>query len=207
MIRTGLGLAALGLGFLAALAGQPTPPGRADPALAAAIGRGEGRLGIVELARWVRDRRAGLLIVDLRADSAYQDFHLPRAERMDLADLAALPPDGSRTIVVYGDAGPEAAQAWVLLRARGHRDAFYVPDAVAAWLAGVMHPVLPSDATPAERTLWPAVRELSQYFGGLPRAGGPRAELGPLAWTGAAAAPVADPKPMLDKARRQGCGF
>jgi rhodanese-related sulfurtransferase len=207
VIRAGLGLAALGLGLLAALAGQPTPPGRVGPALAAAIDRGEGRLGIVELARWLRDRRAGLLIVDLRGDSAYQDFHLPRAERMALTDLAGLPPDRSRTIVVYGDTGPEPAQAWVLLQARGVRDAFYVPDAVAAWLAGVMHPLLPSDATEAERALWPEVRELSQYFGGLPRAGGPRAEVGLLAWAGAAAAPVADVKVMLDKARRQGCGF
>jgi len=206
VIRSGLGLAALGLGLLAALAGQPTPPGGNAVALAAAVGRGEGRLGIVELARWLRERRPGLRVVDLRADSAYLDFHLPRAERMTVIELVGLPPDASTTIVLYGDPGPEPAEAWVLLHARGIRSVYYVPDGVAAWMAGVQHPVLPTDATDAERALWPEVRALSQYFGGMPRAGGPRAELGPLAWAGAAATRM-EVRVMLDKARRQGCGF
>lgn len=207
VIRAGLATAALGLGLLAALAGEPFPPVGASRALACAIEAGEGRLGIVELGRWLRARRAGLLVVDLRSDSAYRDFHLPTAERRDLAGIMDLASDRSRTIVLYGDAGPEPAQAWVLLRARGLGQVYYVEDAIRAWLGGIMGPVLPSDATPDELAAWPEVRALSRYFGGFPRQGGLRAEVGPLAWTGQAAAPAESTRVMLSRARRQGCGF
>jgi rhodanese-related sulfurtransferase len=206
-VRGRLALAAGTLGLLAALAGDARPAsGAVDPALLAAVERGEGRVGIVEVARWLRAQRADLEIVDLRTRAAYADFHLPGSVNRALADVAALRPTVARTLVVYADPGPKAAQAWLVLRSLGHERVYYLERGVGDWLDGIVSPVLPDSASPAERAAWPAVTELSRYYGGLPSRGGPRPPGARLAWFEDPAGALTDAG-EVHQARRRGCGF
>lgn len=159
MIRHLLLIAAIAGGLLAAIAGEPA---RLDVTrLAAMVEREEDHVTALELAAWIRDRKPGLRIIDLRPASEFEEYHLPRAENVALKALfeTSFAPD--ETIVLLSDGGAHAAQAWVLLQARGHRQSYFLRGGVEEWLDDVMNPV-PGNAKDME---------LSRYFGGTPRVG------------------------------------
>lgn len=128
-----LAVVALLGGVLAATSGTPY---RAQP------------LGALELAQWIHDRKPGLRIVDLRGAAAFDDYHLPRAERASRVPA----PEPGQTLVIIDD-GHDGHAARGL---RG-RDVYYLGGGVGEWLAEVMSPTQPS--------------ELTRYFGGIPRPG------------------------------------
>ncbi len=154
------GVAAL-LGVLAAVA----PPARTTvpvAALAREIDREADHVTALELAAWIRDRKPGLRVLDVRADSEYAAYHIPTAQRLPLREIAALAPRAGETLVLYSEGGAHAAQAWVLLRAAGHRHVYFLKGGLLDWLDDVMHPA-PGRGGEA--------RALSEYFGGTPRVG------------------------------------
>src|SRR3954462_15605586 len=109
------------LALLAALAGTSRRSGAALDAvgLAAEIEREDDHVTALELAQWIRNRKPGLRVLDVRSDSEYSAYHIPSAERMPLPTLAKLPPNETETLVLYSEGGAHAAQGWVLLRATG----------------------------------------------------------------------------------------
>ncbi|GLC26811.1 rhodanese-like domain-containing protein [Roseisolibacter agri] len=158
------GVAAL-LAVGAALMGSPAPAPRGGAvdvaALAREIDREADHVTAVELAQWIRERKDGLRVIDVRADSEYAAYHIPSAERLGMAEVAALRPSAGQTLVLYSEGGAHAAQAWVLLRAAGHQRVYFLRGGLLDWMEQVMNPVN-ADAR---------VAELSRYFGGVPRAG------------------------------------
>jgi rhodanese-related sulfurtransferase len=151
----GLGIA---LAALAALVGSPEPKGGSDAsrrALAAEIEHESDHVTALELAGWIRDRRPGLRILDVRADSEFAAYHIPGAERMPLSEIATAPFKAGETVVLYSEGGAHAAQGWVLLRTAGLRNVFFLRGGILEWMDDVMNPTAPS--------------ELTRYFGGIPR--------------------------------------
>ncbi|HXH38081.1 MAG TPA: rhodanese-like domain-containing protein [Thermoanaerobaculia bacterium] len=143
-------LAAL-LGVLALFAGSPY---RARPAALSVTA--------VELAEWIRDRKPELRIIDLRTEEQFDDYHLPRAERMAAESLAATPFKPEETIVlVSGDA--RAAEAL------GNRKVYVLRGGLHGWIDEVMNPTVAENASPAARAAFQRASVVSRYFGGVPR--------------------------------------
>jgi rhodanese-related sulfurtransferase len=158
VIRRALAITAAGAGLLAAISGSPYRAERAtvDVAqLARAVAAEEDHVTALELAEWIREREPGLRVIDLRTLAEFQSYHLPRAEHIPLDALLTTPFRDSETIVLLSDGGAHAAQAWVFLRALGHRHVYFLRGGVGEWLDEVMNPTKPSD--------------LTRYFGGAPR--------------------------------------
>jgi rhodanese-related sulfurtransferase len=107
----------------------------------------------LELARWIRDRKPGLRVIDLRPAADFETYHVPGAQRV----LATFQPD--QTLVLISDGGAHAAQAWVFVRTMGHRNVYFLRGGINEWLDDVMNPNGPSQEAAA----------LSRYFGGVPR--------------------------------------
>src|SRR5947208_730446 len=61
--------------------------------LAGEIQREDDHVTALELAQWIRDRKPGLRVLDVRTDSEFAAFHVPSAERMPLESLVTLRPD------------------------------------------------------------------------------------------------------------------
>lgn len=177
-------------GALAALVGSPyraRPEARAHGAASLdSQGRGEARsidvaalarevsdeadhVSAVELAAWLRERRPGLRVLDVRSASEFAAYHLPTAEHLPLDQLSATRFAPDETIVLYSEAGVHGAQAWVFLRALGHRRVYFLRRGLHEWLDDVMSPTLAADASPEARARFERVEELSRWFGGLPR--------------------------------------
>jgi len=199
------GAAALA-GALAPLAGSPYGRGGAGAVLPVASGSGSGSIdvaelarivadqddhvSVVELARWIRARRPGLRVVDVRTESEFRIFHIPGAEHVALEALAQTRFGTDETIVLYSEAGIHGGQAWVFLRALGHRRVFFLRGGVREWLDDVMSPAIAADAPPEALAAFAEVAELSRWFGGTPR------------WIDRAA-PAGEAEVRL--ARRRGC--
>jgi rhodanese-related sulfurtransferase len=171
-----LAAAALTLGGLAAFAGSPVAAtnARVDVAtLARTVEREDDHVTAIELARWIRDKRQGLRIVDIRDSASFRDYHIPGAERIELAELVATPFRHEETIVLYSDGGAHAAQGWVFLRALGYTQVYFLRGGLYEWLDQVMNPSIAENATDSARNEFKSVSEISRYFGGVPRVGDP----------------------------------
>jgi len=165
------GGAALG-GALALFAGSPYRARHATldiERVAAAIAREEDHVTALELAAWIKDRKPGLRVVDLRDAAAFDVYHLPRAERIALESLASTPFRATDTVVLVSDGGAHAAQAWVLLQALGLRRVTFLRGGLNEWIDTVLNPTIGADAAPGPLAAFRRVSELSRYFGGVPR--------------------------------------
>jgi rhodanese-related sulfurtransferase len=166
-----LGMSAIALGALAVVAGSP---GRSSSAASVARIAGEvsnesDHVTAVELARWIRDRKAALRIIDVRDSVSFEESHIPGAIRQSLEEVAVAPVTTGETIVLYSGGGAHAAQGWVLLRSRGVNDVFFLRGGYDEWMDEVMNPQFPRNAPPEERAAMDSVAALSRYFGGVPR--------------------------------------
>lgn len=170
---------ALAGGLLAPLAGSPH---RRDESidvhtLARTIAREEDHVTALELAAWIRDRKPGLRVIDLRAPAGREDVRVPRSENLDLETLMRTRFERSETVVLLSDGGAHAAQAWMLLRMRdgaGGPAVYFLRNGVYEWLDEVLNPRQSSD--------------LTRYFGGV-----------------ATQSPAADPRELARQTRRRGC--
>jgi len=164
-----LGIGALALGLVAPFAGSPyrmQQRGLDLDAVARAIDEGSDHVSARQLAEWIRDRRPGLRVIDVRSPDQFRDYAIPTAENLPIDRLAKSSFAPDQTIVLYSQEGAHAGQAWVMLRALGVAHAVFVPGGLADWREEVLNPLLPVGGSPAERA---RIAELSRYFGGSPR--------------------------------------
>ncbi|HVQ42739.1 MAG TPA: rhodanese-like domain-containing protein [Vicinamibacterales bacterium] len=183
-LRTGRALAivALALGAAAPFAGSPYRSARASvdvAGLAGSIAREEDHVTALELAAWIHDRKPGLRIIDVREPEEFSAYQIPTAENVPLAQFSRLSVKPDDTVVLYSGGGAHAAQAWVFIRAMGHRQVFFLSGGLNEWIDDVMNPVA---STP-----------ITRYFGGVAR---PEGTASPSAST------TADKVKQL---RRRGC--
>ena len=172
-----------------------------DPAtLAREIEHEDDHVTALELAQWIRERKSGLRVLDVRSDSEFQEFHIPSAERVPLPELAKLKPVAGETLVLYSEGGAHAAQGWVLLRGLGHKQVYFLRGGLLDWMDDVMNPSLPEQTGKvAADSARNRIAELSRYFGGMPRVG-----LAPNA-TNPAGAPAPTAAAAVARVKRRGC--
>jgi rhodanese-related sulfurtransferase len=165
----GVAALALALGALAAVAGQPHPSPRTQvdvDELARIVEHEEDHVTALQLAEWIRDRRPGLRVIDIRSDSEFAVGHIPGAERLLLTKLRSAHFRPDETVVLYSAVGTHAAQGWFFLRALGIRQVYFLRGGLDEWDDAVMRPQLATNATSADTAAFKAAMPLSQYFGG-----------------------------------------
>jgi rhodanese-related sulfurtransferase len=153
-------------------------------AAAGVIDRPVAFISAPELADRIMRGEGDLRVIDLRPQSAFQQFHVPGAHRVTTDDLAALPLAPQTSVVLYGDGRAILADALGVLHRRTHGDVRVLKEGIYEWLSRVQEPRLAVDATPAERVEFDRAAALSRFFGGVPRAGVPRDEVPQGYWTG-----------------------
>ena len=123
----------------------------------------------LELAEMIKGGARDLQIVDLRDGLDTSTYMIPGAVALSMQQLDSLHLQPGKRIVLYSDGGAHAAQAWVLLRVRGTRNAFVLKDGMAAWEDEVMSPLIPKVVDDSAKARFERAKELSLYFGGFPR--------------------------------------
>jgi rhodanese-related sulfurtransferase len=117
--------------------------------LASQVAQEEDHVTALELAAWIRDRKAGLRILDLRTRKEFEAQRIPGAELTAFESIATMPFRGpGETLVLISDGGAHAAQAWVFLRALGHRDVYFLRGGMGEWNDEVLNA---AQSTPVTR--------------------------------------------------------
>lgn len=161
------GALALVLGGLAVIAGSPSRDPAANPARA--VDSKAAYLSAVELAKWIRDRKPNLRIVDTRDSADFDQYHIPTAEQLDLEQLRTVAFSPGEIVVLYSGEGASASREWVSLRDRGVTQVYVLRGGVAEWINEVVNPEFPRNATATEQAEIDSVSALSRYFDGSPR--------------------------------------
>jgi rhodanese-related sulfurtransferase len=209
-----LGIAAFALGALALFAN--VAPARTtrlhEKELLTAAERKEDHVTPQELAAWIVEGRADYRLVDIRDAKAYAAYHIPTAENLPLATVADGALGRTENVVLYGDGGLHAAQAWMVLKGRGYTSVRTLLEGLDAWKADVLFPVQPASATPDEAARFERQAQLAKFFGGQPRAAvAPGGTLAPVAVAAPAMPPVAPPTlpgggaPAAPRKKKEGC--
>lgn len=194
-----LGAGALVLGLAAPFAGSPyqAAHGQLDiDQIARLIASGEDHVEPLQLAAWIRDRKPGLRVIDVRSAAEFADYAIPTAENIPVEQLAHTAFQPSETVVLYSEGGAHAGQAWVLLKAMGVANVVFIAGGLVDWYVDVMTPSLAANASPAEAQAFEETAELSRYFGGEPQIG---------STTTTSAPPRVAPPPRIADVRRRGC--
>ena len=207
-----LGVVALALGALAVFAN--VAPGHTVKVnakeLLTGVARAEDHVTPQELAAWIIEGRTDYRLVDVRDEKAYAEYHVPTAENVPLATVTDGALGRTDKLVLYGDGGIHAAQAWMVLRGRGYTRVYTLLEGLDAWKDEVLFPVMPESPTAEQQARFERAVQVAKFFGGQPRAAAaPGAE--PMALPVTAAAPAVAP-PTLPagagsgpKKKREGC--
>lgn len=148
-------------------------------------------------------------LVDLRTADEFARGTLPGAENIPLADLPAQRFDPRERLLLFTDGQTHAAQAWVLLKARGMTAIYVLRGGLDGWRQEILQPVVADP--PTARDLERIAR--ARAFGGTPMAGGGGKAPQPLslpdmpavAAPPPAAAPPAGAPPGGRKKKKEGC--
>jgi rhodanese-related sulfurtransferase len=149
-VRRGLAALAILAAGLAVVAGDPAPS-----SMTAGAEAGD-EVAALRLAGWIRDRRPGLRLVDLRGAAAYESDHLPGAQ----LPIERSPASHEETIVVYSQSN--ATEARERARAVQLGSVVVLRGGYEAWVAEVLNPTLPLDASTARTEEFRRVAELSR---------------------------------------------
>jgi hypothetical protein len=123
----------------------------------------------LDLADWIRAGEPGLRIIDVREDLDAATYRIPGAEAVAIESLTTIRLAAGERVVLYSEGGAHAAQAWVLLRARGVANTFVLKDGLAAWEDEVLAPLRPAVTDDTAQARYIRARDLSIWFGGMPR--------------------------------------
>lgn len=167
-----LAAVAFALGFVALFAGSPYKGAGATvntKELSIAMATGTDQVGVTTLADWIIQGKADFRVVDLRPAAAYAEYHLPPAENIPVAGLAQSSLQRNEKVILYAEDAARAAQAWMLLRAKGYKGVYILRGGLEAWKDSVLFPRIPENPTPAQMVEFARAREVSKYFGGTPQ--------------------------------------
>lgn len=136
---------AIVLGGLAPFAGSPYPPSAIDvQRLAKEVATEQDHVTAIELANWIKERKRGLRVLDLRTQKEFDDYHVPGAELVSLGALVTTTRFAKAdTLVLISDGGAHAAQAWVFVRSLGHEHVYFLRGGLGEWHRDVLDPKTP----------------------------------------------------------------
>jgi rhodanese-related sulfurtransferase len=137
--------------------------------LATIVGREVDHVSPAELASWIVEGRSDYRLLDLRAAGAFAEYHIPTAENVPVASLPDAALARPEKLVLYSDGGIHAAQAWMLLKAKGYTGATTLLGGLEGWRDEILFPALPADATPSDRARFEGAAAVAKSFGGEPR--------------------------------------
>jgi rhodanese-related sulfurtransferase len=136
------GAGVLGLAVLTAFIGQPTTEqkwARIEETETARLANREVQIHPAELAKTMMDDNLSTVILDVRPEVEFNQFHLQEARHAPLAalpamldELQALPENA--VVVVVGNDETAATEAWQYLRAESVRSAYILEGGLNNWI-------------------------------------------------------------------------
>ena len=161
-----LALAAGGLGLLALFAGSPFQDHTVTidlNELARTIESAGAIVDADQLAEWIM-LKSRVRVIDLRDSVSFAAYHIPTAELLSMEELLEEETQKDVLLVLYSEGGIHAAQAWMLMKAKGEANVYTLKGGLTVWKEDILFPELSASATPGDRVLFAKRKALSEYF-------------------------------------------
>ena len=103
-----------------------------------------------DVAHWIIDKQPGFVVVDIRSDQDFTNYHIPGAIHIPMARI--LDPDNlalfndAETVILASNGNTRAGQAWLLLRQMGLDNVFILQGGLNYWVKVFSHPEKPAGA-------------------------------------------------------------
>jgi len=170
-----LALFAFALGLIAVFAGNPYRGNSVTmdmKELALIVDKTVDHVAVEELADWIIQGKSDFKLLDLRTEKEFNEYHIPNAELVLLAELNEYSLLRNEKIILYSEGGIHSAQAWMLLKAKGYKGVYMLFGGMEEWMDKILFPKIPKDATPEQLAAFEKIKEVSKFFGGQPQASG-----------------------------------
>jgi rhodanese-related sulfurtransferase len=108
-----------------------------------------------EVAHMVVTKDPSLVLIDVRAETEYEKFHLPGAINIPLFSLLDenwkdYVDQDLRYNVFYSNGTVNANQAWMLTRQLGYQNNYVLQGGLNYWVESIMNPTKPGSTSPNE---------------------------------------------------------
>jgi rhodanese-related sulfurtransferase len=120
------------------------------------------------LADWLVAGRADFIVVDVRSEKEYMDYHIPTARNISVSELDETDLLRNRRIIIYSSNDIKTAQAWFILRARGYENVYMIYGGIVAWKKKILFPEIPDEPGAVDKPKYAKMIEISEFFGGKP---------------------------------------
>jgi len=165
-----LALLFAGLGLVAAFAGSPYRDAFAKvdtKQLALDAVNESNQVSATQLADWLIEGRNDYLLIDVRENTEFAQYHIPGAVNVPMATLSLDLARRNERIVFYSNSDLHAAQAWLLLRSLGFQSVSVLVGGLDQWKSCVLFPpVPPADAPPKDQIEFAKRAAIAKFFGG-----------------------------------------
>ncbi len=165
---------ALFLGVIAIFIGDPVKDSYATintKDLAFAVAEKSANIETMELAKWLIAGKADFTLIDLRQDKKFNEYHIPGSLNIQANELFKSKLMKNQKIILYSDDNFQAAQAWLLLKAKNYKGVYQLKGGLEEWNKSILFPKLSDNATPAQKAEFEKIKYISKYFGGNPITG------------------------------------
>jgi rhodanese-related sulfurtransferase len=132
--------------------------------LARAIESENDHVSADQVAEWIM-LKSPVRVIDLRDSTAFASYHIPTAENLTIEELLEEHILRDTMLVLYSEGGIHAAQAWMLLKAKGRTNIYTLKGGFTAWKEDILFPANSKTASPEERVRFARRKALSEYFG------------------------------------------
>ena len=155
--RLYLALIVIPLGMiLAAVPSNTTHPYKLSPKeLLEHVNSGMQYFSPDEVAHMIVSKDPSLVLIDVRAETDYEKYHLPGAINIPLSSLLEdqwkdYVNQDLRYNVFYSNGTVNANQAWMLTRQLGYENNFVLQGGLNYWVETIINPTPPSSTSPDE---------------------------------------------------------
>ncbi len=169
-----LALFALVLGVIAVFAGSPYMGSEVKvntKDLALSTVKNSDKIQPLELADWIIKGKADYTLVDVRDENQFGEYFIPTAINIPLPELPGSDLLRNQKIILYSDDDVNAAQAWFILKSKNFKAAYLLDGGLKKWNDEVLFPKLAVNASKEEIAQFEKIKEISNYFGGVPQTG------------------------------------
>lgn len=166
-----LAFVAVIFGLTALIIGSPSDTNKVKidtNELALLISKGADHIEVEELADWIIQSKMDYRLIDLRDEKSFNEYHIPTAENVPLADLMNYPIERNEKIILYSDGGIHSSQALFLLKSKGYKRSYFIIGGLDEWKDKILFPAAPIDSTAESIAKFNKMKEVSKFFGGSP---------------------------------------
>ena len=121
---------------------------------------------VQELADWLIQGKADFRLIDVRSTEEYNEYHIPNAENISITDLTTADIQRNEKIIIYSEGGIHAAQAWMMLVARGFKKSYILFGGLEEWKSAILFPQFPENPLATQVDSLAKVKAICAHFGG-----------------------------------------